>query len=48
MVEDFRGGKKQAVGSLIGQARNKNPNANPAAGPRNVVETDRSRIVLSA
>lgn len=29
VVEDVRGGKMQAVGSLIGQARNKNPNANP-------------------
>jgi aspartyl-tRNA(Asn)/glutamyl-tRNA(Gln) amidotransferase subunit B len=29
VVEDVRGGKIQAVGSLIGQARNKNPNANP-------------------
>ena len=29
VVEDVRGGKLQAVGSLIGQARNKNPNANP-------------------
>jgi aspartyl-tRNA(Asn)/glutamyl-tRNA(Gln) amidotransferase subunit B len=28
-VEDFRGGKKQAIGSLIGQAKRKNPNANP-------------------
>ena len=28
-VEDFRGGKKQAIGALIGQARKKNPNANP-------------------
>ncbi len=29
VVADVRGGKIQAVGSLIGQARNKNPNANP-------------------
>ncbi len=29
VVEDVRGGKLQAVGSLIGQARSKNPNANP-------------------
>ncbi len=29
IVEDVRGGKMQAVGSLIGQARNKNPNASP-------------------
>ncbi len=28
-VEDFRAGKKQAIGSLIGQAKKKNPNANP-------------------
>ena len=29
VVEDYRAGKKQAVGSLIGKARHKNPNANP-------------------
>jgi aspartyl-tRNA(Asn)/glutamyl-tRNA(Gln) amidotransferase subunit B len=29
VVEDVRAGKLQAVGSLIGQARGKNPNANP-------------------
>ncbi len=29
VVEDVRAGKMQAVGSLIGQARGKNPNANP-------------------
>lgn len=29
VAEDFRGGKQQAVGSLIGQAKKKNPNANP-------------------
>lgn len=29
VVEDVRGGKVQAVGSLIGQAKKKNPNANP-------------------
>jgi aspartyl-tRNA(Asn)/glutamyl-tRNA(Gln) amidotransferase subunit B len=29
VVEDVRGGKQQAVGSLIGQARGKNPNADP-------------------
>lgn len=29
VVEDFNAGKQQAVGSLIGQARKKNPNANP-------------------
>ena len=29
VVEDVRGGKQQAVGSLIGKARGKNPNANP-------------------
>ncbi len=29
VIEDVRGGKLQAVGSLIGQARKKNPNANP-------------------
>jgi aspartyl-tRNA(Asn)/glutamyl-tRNA(Gln) amidotransferase subunit B len=29
VVEDVRGGKIQAVGSLIGQAKKKNPNANP-------------------
>ncbi len=29
VVEDYRNGKTQAIGSLIGQARKKNPNANP-------------------
>ncbi len=29
VAEDVLGGKMQAVGSLIGQARSKNPNANP-------------------
>ena len=29
VVEDFQAGKKQAIGSLIGQAKKKNPNANP-------------------
>jgi aspartyl-tRNA(Asn)/glutamyl-tRNA(Gln) amidotransferase subunit B len=30
VVADVRGGKQQAVGALIGQARKQNPNANPA------------------
>ncbi|TWT53202.1 Aspartyl/glutamyl-tRNA(Asn/Gln) amidotransferase subunit B [Rubripirellula amarantea] len=29
VAEDYQAGKKQAVGSLIGQAKRKNPNANP-------------------
>ena len=29
IVDDYRNGKKQAIGSLIGQAKNKNANANP-------------------
>ena len=29
IVDDYRNGKKQAIGSLIGQAKKKNPNANP-------------------
>jgi aspartyl-tRNA(Asn)/glutamyl-tRNA(Gln) amidotransferase subunit B len=29
IVEDYRGGKQQAIMSLIGQAKKKNPNANP-------------------
>lgn len=29
-VEDFRNGKKQALGPLIGQAKKKDPNVNPA------------------
>jgi aspartyl-tRNA(Asn)/glutamyl-tRNA(Gln) amidotransferase subunit B len=29
IVEDVKGGKQQAVGALIGQAKKKNPNANP-------------------
>ncbi|TWU03338.1 Asp-tRNA(Asn)/Glu-tRNA(Gln) amidotransferase subunit GatB [Neorhodopirellula pilleata] len=31
VVTDYREGKQQAVGALIGQARKKNPNANPQA-----------------
>lgn len=31
IVADFQAGKQQAIGSLIGQARKKNPNANPQA-----------------
>ena len=30
IVADVRGGKQQAVGALIGQAKKRNPNANPA------------------
>ena len=29
IVQDVKGGKQQAVGALIGQARRRNPNANP-------------------
>lgn len=29
VVEDYRNGKQQAIGSLIGQAKKRNPNANP-------------------
>lgn len=29
VVEDYRSGKPQAIGSLIGQAKKQNPNANP-------------------
>ncbi|MFK8111513.1 MAG: Asp-tRNA(Asn)/Glu-tRNA(Gln) amidotransferase subunit GatB [Rubripirellula sp.] len=29
VIDDFRNGKQQAVGALIGQAKKKNPNANP-------------------
>jgi aspartyl-tRNA(Asn)/glutamyl-tRNA(Gln) amidotransferase subunit B len=29
VIDDVRGGKLQAVGALIGQAKSKNPNANP-------------------
>ena len=29
VVDDYRNGKKQAIGSLIGQAKKQNPNANP-------------------
>ncbi len=29
IVEDFKGGKKQAIGALIGQAKKQNPNVNP-------------------
>jgi len=30
IVEDVKNGKQQAIGALIGQARKRNPNANPA------------------
>jgi aspartyl-tRNA(Asn)/glutamyl-tRNA(Gln) amidotransferase subunit B len=30
IVADVRGGKAQALGALIGQARKRNPNADPA------------------
>ncbi|MBM4092361.1 MAG: Asp-tRNA(Asn)/Glu-tRNA(Gln) amidotransferase subunit GatB [Planctomycetes bacterium] len=30
VVADVRGGKPQAIGALVGQARKRNPNANPA------------------
>jgi aspartyl-tRNA(Asn)/glutamyl-tRNA(Gln) amidotransferase subunit B len=30
IIEDVKSGKHQAVGALIGQARKRNPNANPA------------------
>ena len=29
IVADVRGGRKQAIGALIGQAKKRNPNANP-------------------
>jgi len=29
IVADIRGGKQQAIGSLVGQAKKRNPNANP-------------------
>ena len=29
VIEDYRNGKQQAIGSLIGQAKKRNPNANP-------------------
>ena len=29
IVADVKGGKRQAVGALVGQAKKKNPNANP-------------------
>ena len=29
IVEDVKGGKQQAVGALIGQAKQRNPNVNP-------------------
>jgi aspartyl-tRNA(Asn)/glutamyl-tRNA(Gln) amidotransferase subunit B len=29
VLEDFKAGKVQAIGALIGQARKINPNANP-------------------
>jgi len=38
VVEDVRGGKVQAVGALIGQAKRKNKNANPQAVREKLLE----------
>ncbi len=38
IVEDIRGGKLQAAGNLIGQAKKKNPNVNPARLRELVIE----------
>lgn len=38
IVEDVRGGKTQAVGALIGQAKKRNPNADPATVKRICLE----------
>jgi aspartyl-tRNA(Asn)/glutamyl-tRNA(Gln) amidotransferase subunit B len=38
VAEDFRAGKMQAIGSLVGQAKKKNPNVNPARFRELVIE----------
>ena len=38
VVEDFKAGKQQAVGSLIGQAKNRNANANPQVVRQTLIE----------
>jgi len=38
IVADVQGGKQQAVGALIGQAKKRNPNANPAEVKRICLE----------
>ena len=38
VVQDYKDGKKQAVGSLIGQAKKKNPNANPQVVRQTLVQ----------
>lgn len=38
VVQDYRDGKKQAVGSLIGQAKKKNPNAQPQLVRQTLIE----------
>lgn len=38
VVQDYRDGKKQAVGSLIGQAKKKNPNALPQIVRQTLIE----------
>ena len=38
VADDYRGGKKQAVGQLIGQARKRSPNANPQAVRAKLIE----------
>ena len=38
VVQDYRDGKKQAVGSLIGQAKKKNANANPQVVRRTLIQ----------
>jgi len=38
IVDDIRAGKLQAAGNLIGQAKKKNPNVNPARLRELVIE----------
>ena len=43
VVQDVQGGKVQAVGALIGQAKKKNPNANPQAVRETLLKLIESR-----
>ncbi len=45
IVQDVKNGKQQAIGALIGQARKRNPNANPGARAGNLPGIDRTNLL---
>ena len=45
IVADVKAGKQQAAGSLIGQAKKRNPNINPGPLPRNLLGTRRKNVM---